>query len=273
MGPNNKRIYLQSGIVFLLITLTYLPIFIWMIDRWMAAETYYSHGFLIPLVSIFIIFKNRGILAKMKIEPNKWGWLIFTVGLVIQIISAFLSIYFSSGFSLIFVLAGAILLFFGKDFLKRLLFPILFLVFMIPLPLFSIANLSFRLKILASQIATTLLNFIGIGAVREGSTILTKRSFLVVEDPCSGIRSLIALIALGSLMAYLSNTSKAKKAILFSSTIPIAISSNILRIVMLSLASEIYGLKLATGIFHDITGVLVFVFTFLVLLIIERILD
>lgn len=259
--------------ILLLVILAYLPVFAWMIDRWMAAETYYSHGFLVPLVSALLIWKKRNDLAKIKIKPSKWGLLFFAVGLIAHAISALLHIYFSSGFSLILVLIGVILISFGKDFFKKVLFPVLFLVFMIPLPLFSISNLSFKLKIFASQISTSLLKLIGIGAVREGSTILTEHSYLVVEDPCSGIRSLISLIALGSLMAYLSKVSKIKKAILFSSAIPIAVSSNIFRIIALSLANEIYGLKFSSGIFHDITGILVFVFTFLGLLALEKVLD
>ncbi len=261
------------SVVFLLIILAYMPTFIWMIDRWTVAETYYSHAFLIPIISIFLIWKKRSDLFKIKIEPDKLGWVFFYAGLLTHIVSALLHIYFSSGFSLILILIGVVLLCFGKNFLRRLLFPILFLIFMIPLPLFSIANLSFKLKILASGIATTILNSIGIRAVKQGSTILTSRSYLVVEDPCSGIRSLIALIALGSLMTYLSKFSRAKKVILFFSTVPIAISSNIFRIVSLSLVSEIYGQKFASGIFHNVTGVLVFVFTFLGLLILEKLME
>ena len=84
---------------------------------------------------------------------------------------------------------------------------------MIPLPLVAIAQMGFKLKIFAAQISTFIVNKIGIRAIREGSVIKTAHSYLIVEDPCSGIRSLIALIALGALMAYFSNISKIKKEI------------------------------------------------------------
>ena len=76
-----------------------------------------------------------------------------------------------------------------------------------------------------------------------------------------------------ALMAFFSRTSKPKKAILFLSSAPIALSTNIIRIVSLSLVSEIYGASLATGIFHDIMGIMVFVFAFLGLLLVDKILE
>ena len=251
----------------------YVPTFIWMVQRWTAVETYYSHGFLIPLISIFIVWLRREKLSKLKAAPLRLGWLFFGAGIAIHTLSALLQVYFTSGFSLILVIMGLVLLFLGKDFLKQLLFPIFFLVFMIPLPMVAIANLSFRLKIFASQVSTFIVNRLGIPAIREGSIIKTTHSYLVVEDICSGIRSLIALIALGVLMSYYSRLSRAKKIILFSSAIPIAIFSNVIRIVALTLVSEIYGSKVATGKFHDVMGILVFVFAFLGLSLVAKMLE
>jgi exosortase len=144
---------------------------------------------------------------------------------------------------------------------------------MIPLPLVAISNISFRLKIIASQAAVLLVNIIGMPVTREGSVIKTAHSYLVVEDPCSGIRSLIALIALGCLMAYLSKSVRWKKAILFLSSIPIAIFANVIRIVMLTLVSEMYGTQFATGMFHDIMGFVVFVIAFACLKLVYRLIE
>ncbi|MEW6169959.1 MAG: exosortase/archaeosortase family protein [Candidatus Omnitrophota bacterium] len=256
-----------------LTALAYIPTFAWMIGRWTAKDTYYSHGFLVPLISIFLIWQKRQDLKKLKIKPSNLGWVFFGSGILIHAISALWRVYFSSGFSLIIVLIGLVLLFLGKEFLKETLFAILFFAFMIPLPLVAIANISFKLKIFAAKISTVIINKLGVPAIRDGSVIKTMHSYLVVEDPCSGIRSLIALIALGALMAYFSNISKLKKTILFISSIPIAIATNVIRIVTLSLVSEMYGAKLATGTFHNIMGVLVFVFAFIGLALIAKILE
>jgi exosortase len=251
----------------------YIPVFIWMSARWSTADTYYSHGMLIPFISIFLVWRKRKELNQIKFKPTRKGWLFFIPGIAVYIISSLFGVYFSAGFSLLLVLAGLILLFLGRQFLKKLLFPLFFLGFMIPLPMVAIANISFRLKILASQGAVFLVNRIGLPAIREGSVIKTAHSYLVVEDPCSGIRSLIALIALGTLMAYLSRLSRIKKIVLFLASIPIAIFSNVIRIAALTLVSEMYGSKVATGTFHDVMGVMVFIIAFLGLVLVGKALE
>lgn len=270
---------MKKNDLFKLITLSvltiiaYIPTFIWMVGRWTVKDTYYSHGFLVPLISLFLIWNKRARLSRLKVNPAKIGWAFLIPGVLIHIISSLWQVYFSSGFALILIIPGLVLLFLGKEYLKQLAFPISFLIFMLPLPMVAIANLSFRLKILAAQISTAVINILGIPAIREGSVIKTAHSYLMVEDPCSGIRSLISLIALGALMAYFSNLSKTKKTILFLSSIPIAVSTNVIRIVSLSLVSEVYGGKFATGVFHDTMGILVFVFAFMGLALVAKLLE
>jgi len=269
-----KKQQLMKIIILSILTLiAYIPSFIWMVDRWTVADTYYSHGFLVPLISGFIVWLKREKLAKLKISPSNSGWLLLGPSVLIYLISALLRINFSAALSLIPVLAGLVLLFLGKKHLKELMFPLSFLFFMIPLPSVAIVNLSFKLKIFAAQMSAFIINRVGVPAIREGSVIRTMHSYLVVEDPCSGIRSLIALIALGALMAYFSDIPKVKKAILFLSSIPIAIGTNVIRIVALSLASEMYGAKFATGWFHNTMGVLVFVFAFVGLALVGKVLE
>ncbi len=268
-----KHNLIKLSVLAILTIIAYIPSFIWMINRWSVADTYYSHGFLVPLISAFLVWQKREKLAKLKISPSNSGWLLLGPSVLIYVISVLLRINFSAALSLIPVLIGIVLLFLGKEFLKELLFPLLFLLFMIPLPSVAIVNLSFKLKIFAAQVSTFIINRVGVPAIRDGSVIKTMHSYLVVEDPCSGIRSLIALIALGALMAHFSDISKVKKAILFLSSIPIAIGTNVIRIVALSLASEIYGAKFATGWFHDTMGVLIFVFAFVGLALVGKVLE
>jgi len=265
--------YFKEIIIFLLIILTYFPTFIWMIDRWKAADSYYSHGFLIPFISGFIAWHNLRKLSGFRIIPVfRWGWLLLIMGTGIHVISALLRVHFTSAYSLLLVLSGLILLFGGKEYFKKMLFPILFLTFMIPLPLFLTSNLSFRLKILASQMAVAIVNMTGVKAVIDGSVIITAHSQLIVEDPCSGIRSLIALIALSFLFAYYSKITKRGKIILCFASVPIAICANVVRIVMLTLVGEIYGARFTTGLFHEIMGFGVFVLAFLGLSILLKVL-
>ena len=256
-----------------LTVIAYIPTFQWMYDRWSAKDTYYSHGFLVPFISAFIIWQKREELAKLLVKPLISGWLLFGSGLLIHALSTFFRVSFASGFSLIVTLAGLIMITLGKEFFKKLAFPLFFLISMIPLPLALIASMSFRLKIFAAQVSKVLMNNIGIPTIREGSILRTAHAMLMVEDPCSGIRSLVALISLGALAAYFSSLSRPRKIILFLSSIPIAVGTNIIRITSLGLVSEIYGEKYAMGIFHDTMGILVFVFAFLGLMFVQKLLE
>ncbi|MFA5099977.1 MAG: exosortase/archaeosortase family protein [Candidatus Omnitrophota bacterium] len=268
------KIYWKKLIVIsAFVLIAYIPAFIWMYDRWAAADSYYSHGFLVPLISLFIVWRMRCQLQAIKIAPDNRGWWLFGLGIAAHMLSSLWQVYFTSGFSLLFVIAGLVLIFGGKAFLRALRFPILFLISMLPLPMAVIAEMSFRLKLIAAQMAAFAVNHIGMAAVREGSVIKTAHSYLVVEDPCSGIRSLIALISLGALMAYFSKLPRVKKMIVFASSLPIAIFANVLRIIVLTLASEMYGSEFATGAFHDAMGFAVFAISFFSLVLVSKSLE
>jgi exosortase len=246
----------KLSVLGVLLGLAYVPAFVWMYAIWTARDTYYSHGFLVPFICGFIIWHMRRELSRIPLQPNPLGWTVFGAGLSMLGVATLWNVGFLSGFSLLPVLLGLTLLFGGKEWLKRLSFPILFLAFMIPLPQVAVTNLSFRLKIFAAQLSTHLVNHFGIPALREGSLIKTQHSSLMVEDPCSGIRSLIAMIALGALMAYFCQLSKPKRIIVFLSSVPIAVATNVMRITTLAMIGEIYGRPYATGVVHDTIGIL-----------------
>ena len=164
----------------ILFILMYLPTFIWMWDRWMAKGSYYGHGILIPFISGFIAWqalkKKKGEEVKTKDNPSNLGLFLIISGLFIHLISAWMRIYFSSGFSMIITLSGLALYFGGKNTFKKLAFPILFLAFMIPLPLVAIANIVFKMKIFAAQISTFFVRKMGIPAIINGSMIHMRKT-------------------------------------------------------------------------------------------------
>lgn len=250
-----------SSLVLLLIT--YLPAFEWMLKRWTEQESYYGHGFLIPIVSIFIIWQRRNILSSIKFVSNGKGIFIIAIALFVNIICAVLKIYFISGITFVFALYGLILFFFGKEAVRNLIFPVFFLLAMIPIPTVLIAELTVRLKLFAAQAAVFALNHIGFRSILDGSTIKMPSSVLEVAAPCSGLRSLISLLTLGLLFSYALKASYLKKGLLLFSAVPIALATNILRIILLSVVNDLYGEKVSMGFFHDFSGFLVFGFAFL----------
>jgi len=257
-------------VVFLL---TYWPTIMWMWDRWFARDSYYSHGILVPFVVVYLIWQMRDELKLIKREQSPWGLRLIIVGVILYLASAALRIYFSSGFSMLIVFFGMILHFYGEKIFRKIAFPLAFLAFMIPLPMVIIKNISFKLKILAAEIATVMLNGMRIPAIREGSMIKMRSAYVVVDDVCSGLRSLISLTALGAIFAYWMTGSTFKKVLLFLSTIPIAIITNVCRVILLSGISEIWGSQYATGFIHDATGFMVFGLAFILLFAVGKLLE
>jgi len=259
-----------AGVIFLL---AYVPNLIWMWDRWFARDSYYSHGILIPFVTIVLIWQKRKELASIKKVSSAWGIPLIIIGMIMHAFGSLMRVYFISGFSMIFVLIGLILFFYGAALFRKILFPVLFLLFMVPIPLVLITNVSFKMKIFAAKIATSFLSNSGIPAVREGSVIRMQHAQVIVDDVCSGLRSLISLMALGSIFAYWMKAVMVKRYFLFLTTIPIAIITNVFRIIFLSSVAEIWGAQYAVGFLHDASGFLVFALAFVLLFIMGKILE
>lgn len=251
---------IKVWVVIVLVILVYLPTFLWMKYKFLEYNSNYSHGFLIPIVSIYLIWKMKDELKQIPISPSPKGLRLFCVGLVLHLLSRCFMIDFVSGFSLIIVIFGLCLYLLGKNITQKIIFPISFLIFMVPLPDILTLALTFHMKMFATYWATVMLNLIGLPSVMDGASIILPNDVLEIGEPCSGIRSLITLLALGSLFAYLLPVSFLKKSILFSSTIPLALLSNIIRIVFLAFIAYVYGQKVALGEpNHTISGLLIFI--------------
>ncbi|MCD4781941.1 MAG: exosortase [Candidatus Omnitrophica bacterium] len=258
--------YYDAIIAFGLYLVVYIPILVWMWDRWWAADSYYSHGILVPFFSGFLVWQQKETLAKIKRKRVPFGFVLIVIGLLVYLAASSFRIYSISGFSMLIVLAGIILYFFGWAIFKVIWFPFTFLFFMMPLPLFIIRNISFQMKMFAARLSTFILNNIGLIAVQQGSLIKMPHAFVTVDDVCSGLRSLISLTALGSVVAYLMKGHYMKRVILFLSTIPIAIITNMCRIVFLAFVSEVWGAEYVEGAIHDISGYMVFALAFILLM-------
>jgi len=263
--------HIKTAVIALLLLIIYSPTISWLMDRWSAHDSYYSHGFLVPLVSLYVLWIKRVHLSRMKLKPAAWGvWLILG-GLLLHLASALLRVYFTSAFSMIPVIAGLVVYFCGVAVFRETLFAILFLVFMMPLPLVTIVGITFKMKMFAAYWANKVINAMGIRAVLDGSVIKMRTTHVVVEDVCSGLRSLISLLALGTIIAYLSSKlTRLKKVIVFFAAGVMAILANIVRIVFMAVTSEVWGANFTQGPLHTLSGLLVFVVAFIGLMIVVK---
>jgi exosortase len=263
-------------------------------DKWDLRDSYYSHGYLILPISAFLVYRKRGELAGLGIRPSSGGMPVLVVGCLMRLVGAFSRINFLSGFALIVVVLGLVLYLWGRTVTWKLLFPVLFLVAMVPAPTQFVNKVSFRMKIAAAQATVKILNRFGAGIVRTGSNLdfinrTNEPDKLVVGDVCSGLRSLIALVAFGALFAYISSVSLWKKLVLFLAAMPAAFIANWVRILVITLIAITWGSPAAVqvnylqkiglgsiagdwGTMHDITGILIYVVAFIVLFSLEKLL-
>jgi len=260
-------------ITFALLILTYIPTLVWMKNRWFARDSYYSHGILIPFVVGYLLWTKRDILTRIPPVRHKLGIPLILTGLGIHMISSILRVYFTSGFSMLITLIGIILQFYGLTILKAISFPMFFLVFMVPLPEVAIVNISFRMKMFAAAVATDAIKGIGIRAIREGSVIRMPHAYVIVDDVCSGLRSLISLTALGSLFAYFFRGPLWKRLVLFLATIPIAVITNACRVIFLAFVAEVWGRETLSGFVHDASGFAIFIIAFILLTAMAKLLE
>ncbi len=234
--------------------------FLWLYERYMNPDSHYSHGFLVPLISGYLIWRKRDQLKNTVTSSSKIGLVLIALALLIHIGSVWTHIFFTSGFSILLFIVGLSLYLFGIEWTKKISFSLGFLIFMFPMPMGAIAAFSFPLKLMVANLATSLLNLFGFPIFREGAVVHLARTTLTIDDPCSGIRSLISLLALGALIAYISKISIFRKVILFISAIPIAIFTNVLRVCALILAANWLGANWAMPEhwFHTASGMGVF---------------
>ncbi len=251
-----------SSILFL-VGIIYYPTFIWMWGRWLRNDSYFAHGPLIPIISVVLIWLKRQDLAKTRVTSSKLGlWLLLT-GLLLHIASAITRVHFSSAYSLFVVLLGLTLYFLGRKVTRVILFPLCFLLFMIPAPMAVVAASTLKMKLFVAHISVSIIQFFGISAVREGSMVYMPNTSIVVGDPCSGLRSLIALSALGILYAYIVKASYPRKVSLLLISIPVAIIANMFRTTAILLIANSYGDRIVTdGFLHEAFGLMVFVIAF-----------
>jgi exosortase len=236
---------------------------LWMVNRWMDANTFggqdYSHGFLIPFVSIGVLWWKRKEIASAPRYVSKTGLAIVVLALLIHWLGAKSQQPRVSLFGLLVLFWGIPFYFYGWQVAKWLIFPCSYLIFCIPLNFLD--TLTFPLRIFSTIISTSLLNGLGIEAERSGSAIYSTAAGgfnFDVADPCSGIRSLLAMTALTAVYAYATQKTLLKKWILFVCSIPLAIIGNIARITTIALVAEAFGQKVATGLYHDYSGYILF---------------
>jgi len=230
-------------------------------------------GYLVVPISAFLAWRRRHEFGKLSKRPTNIGLFVLVCAVLLQLAAAFFDAKSFGAYSLIGVVAGVVLYLWGWGTFWLVAFPIGFLVFMIPMYSMVINPINFALKLYVSVAAAWVIDLIGIPIWREGVMLHMSDADLLVADPCSGIRSLVALLALGAVFAHLSEGRMSKRIILFALTVPLALISNLVRVILLCLGAEFMGVDVTVeGPFHTGTGLVVFIVAFVGLVLCERVL-
>jgi exosortase len=226
----------------------------------------YSHGFLVPLLSLYFVWERRRDLGSLRVSPSLAGAAVLALGLLMLFMGSVGAELYLQRTSVIVVIAGVVFLLLGSGFLRALAFPIAFLFFMVPLPAVVMNAIAFPLQLFAAQTAALCLFNLGIPVLREGNVIMLASTTLEVAEACSGIRSLQALLAIGTVYAYFSQSVMWKRWVLVMLSIPIAIVANAFRVSGTGILAHYWGPQAAEGFYHTFSGWIIFVVAFALLL-------
>ena len=234
------------------------------VDKWNSPE--YSHAYLIPGISLFIIWQNYSPIRRSKFTGTWLGVLLLVCGLFLLLVGEFSTLYVIVQYSFLVVLCGLILSLTGISKFYLFLIPILLLFFTIPLPAFLYNGLSSFLQLVSSKIGVEVIRLFGISVFLEGNVIDLGNYQLQVVEACNGLRYLFPLVALGVITSYFYDDAWWKKVIIVLSTVPITVLMNSIRIGVIGILVEYWGIEMAEGFLHDFEGWIIFMVCFAILL-------
>ena len=232
----------------------------------------YGHGIFVPLFAAYVLWSERDRWRTQPLRANNFGFAIMLFAIGLLVLGTLGAELFTARLSLLILISGIVIFLAGGQALRSIAFPIGYLLLMIPLPAIVYYQLTFPLQLWASQLGAVGLVAIGIHTIREGNLLILPNCTLNVVEACSGIRSLLSLLAVVVAYAYLAEPRMWKRLALVVATIPIAIATNGLRLVTTGVLSFYYGPTVDSGVLHSVLGLGFFALAFLLILLTHKLL-
>lgn len=237
----------------------YAPVLRTLVYQWYV-DADYSHGFLVPLLSAYLIWQRRDKLRQVPRRGSLWGMGIVLVAIGLLFLGSLGAELFLARISLLGTICGLIVYFCGGAVLRAMAFPMAFLLFAIPIPVVVYNEIVFPLQFIASKFATWTLETLNLFPImREGNVLILPGMTLEVVEACSGIRSLMSLLALAAGFGYLVERSTLARWILIAAMVPLAIISNGTRVMVTAIMANYMGPQAAEGFMHEFSGWVIFV--------------
>lgn len=243
--------------IFTAAVITFIPTFKHWGERWVA-DTQNSLAFLAPFVCGYFTWKKWPEVKSLTRRPSAWGLAIIAGALALHLVGAILDVSGFSGVAVLLCVVGGCLYFHGPSLVATLGFPLAYSAFLIPIPGGILDMIGFPLQLWASGSAAHLLTSLGMDVARNGVNMSVSGYNFQVAQACSGLSSLVALIGVTAVFAYMTKLPTLYKVILFMLALPIALAANVVRITTIALVGYQWGADIATNVYHDWSSPILF---------------
>jgi exosortase len=253
----NVRARILLGLVGVQLVVLYAPTIAWLVERWTISVWHNAHGFLIPPLVAYLVYRELKAFRHHPAAASAWGFAVLLPALSLQALDAGMHTQLLAAVSLVLALPGLALLFLGRERTKAILFPLAFLSLMLPIPLALTERIHLYLREIATVATAWLLPWLGVSVYYEDTTLHMSNTSLLVGDACSGFSTLYAAVAMAALTAYWCPTPWRRAAVLLAA-VPLAIAANVIRVTLLAFLTSWRGSDILSTAIHPLSGVLTF---------------
>lgn len=247
------------------LTLVYAPTIGWLFGRWTISVWHHAHGLFIPPLVVWLVAQELKRHRELPIAASRWGFALLVPALMLHVLDTGIQTELLSAVSLVIALPGLSLLFLGWPRTKTILFPLLFTAFALPIPLAVTEQLHLVLRQITTAFVAPLLSISGVSLFAEGTTIYLANATVEIADACSGFSTLYASMAFAFLLAYFS-PSMSRRVLVLAIAAPVAIASNVLRMLILLQLVVWQGASILDTFIHPLSGMLTFAIALPILL-------
>ncbi len=244
---------LTLGLVVVLVVVLYAPTLLWLLDRWTLSVWQHAHGLFIPPIVGYLVWQRLRLFRHLPREANPWGFAMVIPALALHVLDVGIHTQILSAVSIVLLLPGMSLLFLGLQRTKSIAFLLIFLGFMLPIPLGMTQKLHLVLRDITANNIAVIVPALGVPIFVDGTLIHLPKARLLVADACSGFSTLYAMTAVACLTLHISQ-SRLRSVLVILVTAPIAIAANTLRSILLVVAVYLYGVEVLETWIHSFSG-------------------